>query len=143
MNCLELLDYLGTLNEEDRLVEIEKNADLIFSDTFINLIKGRLQFAAKEMAGAGYFDKVFPEENEEILLKIRKQIRMQSKNNMNTWLSMCRLNEGMNLREYATRTRKLYRVNHADEEDLFEWDYCIKCGLAGASTLLCKYCIVG
>ena len=141
MDYNELLDYLGTLDEGDRLVEIEKNDELIYSDKFINLIKGQLQFAAKELAGAGYFDKIHPDENAETLQTLQTEVREQNKRNEKVWLSMINLNKGFNFRNYFEHAEKLYQVNSADEENLFDYDYCIKCGLSGGSEILCGNCM--
>jgi hypothetical protein len=141
MDISELLDYLGTLDEEDRLVEIEKNADIVYSDEFINLIKGQLQFAAKELAGAGYFDKIHPKEDTETLQTLQSELREQNKLNEKVWLSMINLNKGFNFRNYFEDAEKLFQVNSADEENLFDYDYCIKCGLAGGSDTLCGQCM--
>ena len=141
MDCNELLDYLGTLNEGDRLVEIEKNADLVYSDEFINLIKGQLQFAAKELAGAGYFDKIHSAEDEDTLRNVQNELREQNKRNEKVWLSMINLNKGFNFRNYFENSEKLYQVNSADEENIFDYDYCIKCGLSGGSDTLCGQCM--
>lgn len=141
MDHSELLEYLGTLDEGDRLVEIEKNAELVFSDEFINLLKGLLQFAAKELAGAGYFDKIHPAEDERTLRTLQTDLREQNKRNEKVWLSMINLNKGFNFRTYFEQAEKIYQVNSADEENIFDYDYCIKCGLSGGSEILCGNCM--
>lgn len=141
MDHTELLEYLGSLNEGDRLVEIEKNAEIIYSDDFINLIKGQLQFAAKELSGAGYFDKIHPDEDTDTLKSLQKDVREQNKRNEKVWLSMINLNRGFNFRNYFEHTDKIHQVNSADEENIFDYDYCIKCGLSGGSEILCGNCM--
>lgn len=142
MNYQKLLEYLGKLNEGDRLIEIERMAEDVFSDEFISLIKGQLQFAAKELAGAGYFEKVYAEEHEEMLQDIQTSIREEFKKNKKTWSSMIRINNGFKFRDPDPEKPYQHRVNHADEENLFDYDYCIKCGLKGASTRLCNKCFI-
>lgn len=142
MNKYKLLDYLGSLSEEDRLVEIEKNADAVYSNKFIDLIKGQLQFAAKEAAGAGYFEKKYQDENAQTLKSLQEELREQHKRNSNVWLSMIKMNNGFNFREYFKNTSGKQNVSHADQEDLFDYDYCIKCGMAGGSETLCGQCMI-
>lgn len=141
MDYYELLDYLGTLDELDQLVEIERFADLVYSDEFISLIKGHLQFAAKEMAGAGYFEKVYHEEDADLLFDVQTDFREQNKKNKKVWHSMIKLNEGFNFRNSSEYAPKKDRVNHSDEESLFDYDYCIRCGMAGCSSALCCECL--
>lgn len=142
MNYHELLDNLSLLNEDDQLVEIEKNSDIIFSDEFISLIKGQLQFAAKEMAGAGYFEKIHKDEDAETLRNVQTELREQSKRYSSVWLNMIKINKGFNFRHYVEHASKKKNVYHADEEDLFDYDYCLKCGESGASAVLCGQCTI-
>ena len=142
MNLHELLDYLGTLNEEDRLIEIESVADLVYSDKFISLIKGQLQFAAKEMAGAGYFDKVYNGENSEILKKIQSEFREQSTKYRRVWISMIKLNKGFGFRNVDKQDLPKHGVVQPEDENLFDFDYCLICGISGGSDALCSKCIV-
>lgn len=142
MNYYELLDYLGFQNEEDRLVEIEKNSDIIYSDEFIELLKGQLQFAAKEMAGSGYFEKVFDDENSETLYNIQSEFRAQHKRNKKVWDSMLKIDKTFNFRKNDRNAPSHPEAGQFAEENIFNYDYCIKCGLSGASTALCDLCMI-
>ena len=141
MDHNELLEYLGKLDEGDRLVEIEKNSELVYSDEFINLIKGLLQFAAKELAGAAYFTKIHLAEDEQTLQTLQTDMREQNKRNQKVWLSMIKMNKGFNFRNYFEHADKMDQVNSADEENIFDYDYCIKCGLSGGGEILCGNCM--
>lgn len=142
MDYNELLDYLGFLNEEDRLVEIERNSEIIFSDVFIELLKGQLQLASKEMAGAGYFEKVFDDENSETLYNIQKEFRAQHKRNKKVWDSMIKIDKSFNFRNNNRNIPSRPEAGQFEEENIFNYDYCIKCGLSGASTALCDMCLI-
>jgi len=138
----KLLEHLGSLNEEDQLVEIEKNEQIVFSDEFINLIKGRLQFAAKEMAGAGYFRDLYPGEDADILKNIQTDLREQNKKNTRLWRNMVKMNKGMNFRNYFKSNSGISDAHHSSEEDTFDLNYCLKCGLSGESETLCDICSI-
>lgn len=142
MDYNELLDYLGFLTEEDRLVEIEKNSEIIYSDVFIELLKGQLQFAVKEMAGSGYFNKVYDEENSETLANMQSEVRLCYKRNIKVWKSMIKIDKTFNFRN-ADRDAPVHpNTSQFDEENIFNFDFCIKCGTAGASSALCDKCLI-
>jgi hypothetical protein len=138
----ELLEYLSSLNREDQLVEIEKNERIVYSDEFINLIKGRIQFAAKEMAGAGYFQNIYPGEDADVLKNIQFDLREQNKRNTRLWRNMVKMNKGMNFRKYFKSNSGNSNTNHSDEEDIFDLNYCLKCGHSGEAETLCDICTI-
>lgn len=142
MDYYELLDYLGSLSEEDRLVEIEKYAEIIYSDEFIDLIKGQLQFAAKEMAGSGYFNKIFVGENDKMLSSLQSDYREKDKKNKKVWHSMINIDKGFNFRNIDQNSLSQQSTNQDDDENIFNYDFCLKCGLPGGSTALCDKCII-
>ena len=95
MNSQRALDFLSSVDELDRITFILDHFDTIISCEFIEFLKGQLEFAEKELNGAGYFSKVFEEEDAVLLSIMQKEMKIQAYKTRKVWNSVLTVSSGL------------------------------------------------
>lgn len=95
MNSQKALDFLSSVDELDRITFILDHFDTIISCEFIEFLKGQLEFAEKELNGAGYFSKVFEEEDAVLLTIMQKEMKIQANKTRKVWNSVLTVSSGL------------------------------------------------
>jgi len=140
MSSQYTLDYISSLDELDRLTYILDHFDSIMTGEFIEFLKGQLDFAKKESDGAGYFNKVFEAEDEQVLMAMQYEMKLQAVKVEQVWNSVLTVSSGLldidsfdDLSQVSIeKEKKVFQKKDAED--------CISCGLPAEAESSCASC---
>lgn len=141
MSSQNTLDYISSLNELDRLTYILDHFDAIINGEFIEFLKGQLDFAKKESDGAGYFNKVFEAEDQQLLNRMQNEMKHQAYQVKKVWNSVLAVSSGLldidsfdDLSQVSAEKEKKVPVTSGAAE------FCVSCGLPAEAEASCSSC---